>query len=83
MIEELTGITAGVLTSVATLPQIIKTYRTRNVEDISLFMFTVLLLGLMLWVAYGIMNDDKPIIFTNIVACVLNSIMIYFKVRYR
>lgn len=79
---EITGIVAGILTASATIPQLLKTYRTKDASDISLFMFTVLVAGLILWIVYGVMRSDLPIIATNVVAAVLNSIMIFFKFRF-
>lgn len=76
------GIAAGLCTTIAVVPQIIKAYKTKEAEDVSLKMFLVLLTGLSLWCVYGIIKEDWPIIITNGVAVVLNSIMLYFILRY-
>ncbi|TDU40455.1 MtN3 and saliva related transmembrane protein [Gelidibacter sediminis] len=75
--EEIIGILAGVLTTVAVLPQIIKAIKTREVEDVSPYMFIILCCGVGLWTVYGILKEDWPIIVTNGISFVLNSIMLY------
>lgn len=81
-IEKIIGIVAGCFTAFATLPQIIKTWRSKDASDISVFMFSVLLAGLILWIIYGFMRSDMPIILTNVVAAILNATMIILKIRY-
>ncbi len=76
-IEEVIGILAGLFTTIAVLPQIIKAVKTRNVEDVSKRMFVILCLGVGLWLVYGILKIDWPIILTNGVSLVLNGIMLY------
>lgn len=84
MNENLLGIIAGVLTSVSMIPQLVKVIREKNVEDISLLMLLVLISGLSLWVWYGFIKDELPIILSNSFAvlvniCLLVSYMIYHK----
>jgi MtN3 and saliva related transmembrane protein len=81
-LTEITGIAAGCLTSTSTFPQLIKTWKTKDARDISVVMFSVLLAGLILWTVYGVMRSDLPIIATNLLASVLNCIMLYFKYRF-
>ena len=80
--EQVLGLVAGCFTSSSTFPQIIKTYKKKDASDISVVMFSVLLIGVILWTLYGIKKSDVPIIATNALAIVLNSIMIFFKLRY-
>lgn len=75
--EEVIGILAGIFTTMAVLPQIVKAVKTRNVEDVSKRMFVILCLGVGLWMVYGIMKTDWPIIITNGVSFLLNGIMLY------
>ncbi|MCG2792592.1 MAG: SemiSWEET transporter [Weeksellaceae bacterium] len=65
MDEKILGIIAGVLTSVAMMPQLIKVLREKKAEDVSIVMLLVLIVGLSLWVWYGILRDDLPIILAN------------------
>lgn len=72
MNTDLIGLIAGILTSFAMMPQLIKVIRTRNVNDISILTLIVLLSGLSLWVWYGIMKDDWQIILSNAFAVLVN-----------
>jgi|25_taG_2_1085351.scaffolds.fasta_scaffold01121_2 MtN3 and saliva related transmembrane protein len=80
---EILGLTAGVFTTVAVTPQIWKVWKTKEVDDVSPGMFFVLITGLALWVTYGVITKDIPIIATNGVAFMLNSFMLFLIYRYR
>ncbi|MGY5849015.1 SemiSWEET family sugar transporter [Salegentibacter sp. F14] len=77
------GLTAGFCTTVAVIPQIKKAWKTKKVKDVSPGMFTILIIGVFLWVIYGITQKDIPIIATNGVSLGLNGIMLYLMIRYR
>jgi len=77
------GFVAGVFTAVAMLPQLIKTYREKRAEDVSLVMLIILLSGISLWIAYGIVKADWPIILTNSISLVINIVLIYFRQLYK
>ncbi|MCL8536966.1 SemiSWEET transporter [Chryseobacterium gallinarum] len=72
MNENVLGIIAGVLTSVSMIPQLVKVIKEKNVEDISLLMLLVLISGLSLWVWYGFVKDELPIILSNSFAVLVN-----------
>ena len=80
---EILGLTAGVCTTAAVVPQIRKAWKSKEVEDVSPGMFFVLITGLALWVVYGVIKNDIPIILTNGVAFALNTFMLYLIFRYR
>ena len=80
---DILGITAGICTTISTLPQIRKAWRTKKVEDVSPWMFAVLMLGVFLWTMYGIARNDLPLIATNGASLALNSFMLYLMIRYR
>lgn len=80
---EVLGLTAGACTTAAVVPQIWKAWKTREVDDVSTKMFLVLIAGLSLWVVYGIIRNDLPIIVTNGVALLLNLFMLYLIFTYR
>lgn len=77
------GLTAGFLTTIAFLPQVIKTWKTRSAKDISLHMFLIFCIGVSLWLIYGIIIDDLPIIVSNILTLLLASSILFFKIRYK
>ena len=77
------GIAAGVFTSASLLPQLIKLLREKKAQDISMFFLIALMIGLALWVWYGIMKNDIPIIATNSFSIVVNLLMIVYGIKYK
>lgn len=80
---EILGLVAGACTTAAVTPQIWKAWKTKEVEDVSIGMYLVLITGLALWLVYGIITGDIPIIATNGTALLLNLFMLYLIFRYR
>jgi MtN3 and saliva related transmembrane protein len=76
------GIAAGVLTAVSMMPQVIKTIREKKAADISPFMLLLLMTGLALWVWYGCVRKDWPLILTNAFSFLLNSAMLILRLKY-
>ncbi len=76
------GLAAAVLTTFAFLPQAIKTWRTKSTADISLGTFSALCIGISLWLIYGLLIGDLPLILANAVTLVLAGTILYFKLRY-
>ncbi|MNR54096.1 MtN3/saliva family protein [compost metagenome] len=64
------------------IPQIWKVWKTKKVKDISLLTFSVLTFGVALWVLYGVLKNDLPIIVTNSISLSLNIVMVYFIIYY-
>lgn len=83
MNEEILGIAAGVLTSVAMVPQVIKVIKSKNAEDLSWGMILVLITGLSLWVWYGIIKDEFPIIASNAFAVLVNITLLVCCIKYK
>ena len=77
----LLGLIAATCTTLAFLPQVIKTWQTRSTKDISLGMFLVLVVGILLWLAYGLIIVDVPLITANVVTLFLAGIILFFKLR--
>jgi len=83
MNENILGLIAGGITSVAMLPQLLKVLKEKNVEDLSLMMIIVLIVGLSLWVWYGVLKDELPIILSNAFAVLVNLALLTAYFRYR
>jgi MtN3 and saliva related transmembrane protein len=81
--KQMIGIAAGVLTSASLLPQLIKIIRKKKAEDVALFMPILLLCGLILWIIYGFMKKDVPIIATNIFSAIVNTSILVLTVIYK
>jgi len=77
------GLVAAVLTTAAFLPQVIKTWRTRMTRDISLGMFLTLCLGICLWVVYGFLRGDLPVILGNSVSLAFAGTILVFKLKHK
>ena len=80
--ETALGLLAGSLTTIAFLPQGIRTWRTRSTADISLVMFLILCTGIALWLVYGLIRGDWPVIIANGFTLVLASTILFFKLRH-
>lgn len=78
----LIGLAAGTCTTIAFLPQALKCWRTRSTRDISLSMFLVLVAGVALWLAYGLMLGDVPLVAANGVTLLLAGSILVLKLRH-
>ena len=70
--ETIIGSAAGILTSVSMIPQLIKVLKDKNVDDLSGVTLVVLISGLSLWVWFGILKEEGPIILSNSFAVLVN-----------
>ncbi|PQB05821.1 SemiSWEET family sugar transporter [Aureitalea marina] len=75
---EIIGLIAAALTTSGFVPQVYKTWRTRDVGGLSFWMYLALFSGTVLWLIYGIYTESRPIILANIVASTLTFIMLVF-----
>jgi MtN3 and saliva related transmembrane protein len=80
---ELIGYAAATCTTIAFLPQLLKAWHTRSTADISLAMFLVLVAGIVLWLTYGVLIRDLPLIAANTVTLVLAVAILVLKLRYK
>lgn len=79
---ELIGYVAAFFTITATLPQLIKTLKTRSAGDVSVFMFAFMAAGNILWTTYGVMMHSWSIIIANTAAATMVAINLIYKLRY-
>lgn len=75
------GYVAGFLTTLAFLPQVIKAWRTRSTEDLSIVMLCSFSGGVGLWIVYGILLQEPPIILFNVITLALALVLISIKTR--
>lgn len=73
--ETIIGTIAGILTSISMLPQLIKVIKKRDVRTLSPFMIIILMTGVTLWVVYGVMKSEWPIIISNAFSVVVNGVL--------
>jgi len=79
----LIGFLAGTLTTLAFVPQVRKTFRTKRCDDISGGMLISLSSGVCLWVVYGICVHSAPVIVANLVTLALLASILVMKIVYR
>ncbi len=79
---DMLGMLAGTISAIVFLPQVIKTYRSRSAKDISVWMFSFATISVILWLVYGILINNGPVIYTNSCVLVLSVIMLYFKLKF-
>ena len=77
------GLIAGTLTTAGFLPQLIKSIRTKKVDDVSVFQPIVLLAGMAFWISYGLLLNDLAIILANGISFILNAWLIILKFKYQ
>lgn len=77
------GLAAGFCTTIAFLPQAVKTWKSKSAKDLSLGMYLIFCTGVALWLTYGILISDLPIILTNIVTLTLALSILYFKLTFK
>ena len=85
MIETLipiVGILATLFAISSTIPQIIKGIKTRKMDDVSALLIMALIVGLSLWVVYGVAKSDIVIIGGNSVGVLLNTMLLVLKIKY-
>ena len=76
------GSVAAVLTTISFLPQVIKTYKEKSAENLSMLMLVLLLIGVVLWLIYGLFKNSYPLIIANAVTMILTFLLVFFKIKY-
>ena len=78
----LIGLAAGFLTTVSLVPQAMKIWKTRSAKDVSKRMFVAFCAGVALWLVYGILQEEMPIILWNSVSLALGLAILAMKLRF-
>lgn len=81
--HEWIGAVAGTLTTVAFVPQVLKTWRSKSANDLSFAMFGVFSAGLALWLIYGLLIHAWPVVAANAVTLLLAGAILAMKLRYK
>jgi MtN3 and saliva related transmembrane protein len=76
------GVVAGMLTTVAFVPQVLKVVRTKSTKDLSLGMFLLFAVGILLWFIYGLCIGSIPVILANGATLILTAIILLCKFKY-
>ena len=76
------GLVAGGLTTFAMLPELIKILKTKSTKDISLLLFIMAFLGVILWLVYGFLINDVPVMVGNGISLLLVGSVLILKLKY-
>lgn len=77
------GIIAGILCTISFLPQVIRIARTKRTKDLSLVTFSIFSLGVFLWLVYGLILKELPIILANAATLTLALIIVAMKLKFK
>ncbi len=77
------GYIAALFTTFSLLPQIIRIWKLKEAKDISLFMPLMVCIGAVLWIVYGILIGEVPVIAANAVALLVALTTLFISIKYR
>ena len=80
---DLFGFSAAFLTTIAFIPQLYKTWKTKSAEDVSLIMLILFITVLICWIIYGLKINSIPILVANIITFIFNFSILILKINYR
>jgi len=76
------GIAAAILTTVSFVPQLVRILRTKHTKDLSLLTFSLFFAGVFLWLIYGILIKELPVILANAATLIIALLILINKVKY-
>jgi len=79
----LIGLVAAFCTTISFLPQAIKTIRTKDTSSISLAMYSVFTFGTLMWLIFGLLSFNVPVIAANSITLIFSSTILFFKLKYK
>ena len=82
-LDNLVGYVAAALTTVAFVPQALKSWQTRDLSGVSLPMYSLFTAGVAMWFVYGVMLGSWPIIIANAITIILASVVLMLKLMHR
>jgi MtN3 and saliva related transmembrane protein len=77
------GLIAATITTISFIPQVIKIWKLKETRDISLLMYAILGIGIFLWIIYGVLLWDLPLILANGITFIFVLIILFFKFKYK
>ena len=82
MIEDLIGYFGGIFIMISFIPQVIKSYRTKSVSDLSIWMIIATFIGTLFWITYGYLIKSRPVLVMNIIFGFIVLFQLFLKTRY-
>ncbi|PKL91471.1 MAG: hypothetical protein CVV21_07755 [Candidatus Goldiibacteriota bacterium HGW-Goldbacteria-1] len=77
------GLIAGFFTSIGFIPQIVKGIRTKKMKDVALWQYILTFIGITLWLIYGVIIKDTPLIAANAFSLVCVTTVLSLRIMYR
>ena len=81
-LQEIIGYLGGIFIMVSFVPQVIKSYKTKSVKDLSLWMIIATLVGTIFWIIYGYFINSMPVLVMNIIFGIIVLFQLYLKMKY-
>lgn len=81
VIVDYVGSIAATCTTLAFVPQAVHSYKTRDLSGISLPMYSTFTLGVAMWLVYGLLKQDWPIIIANVITVALSAMILVLKIK--
>ena len=78
--SEVFGFAAATLSTIAFLPQVVKTWKTRSAKDVSYALLLTFSTGCLCWVIYGYQVEAKPVMIANAFTLALNLTILAMKI---
>jgi MtN3 and saliva related transmembrane protein len=79
--NEIIGLIAAGCTTFAFIPQVIKVWKTKQTKDLSLRMYSIMFIGILLWLVYGIRINSLSIMLANVVTATLVGTILVFIIQ--
>ena len=83
MKTDIYGFAAAFLTTIAFLPQVVKTYRTKSADDLSFLMLALFISGLIFWIVYAVKIEALPVLLANVITLILNFSILIMKILFK
>jgi MtN3 and saliva related transmembrane protein len=77
------GLVAALCTTISFIPQAMRIIKTKHTKDLSLAMYSIFTTGILLWLVYGILIKDFPLIISNAITFVFTSTILILKIKYK
>jgi len=77
------GLVAGCLSIISFLPQVIQIIKTKDTKAISLPMYIIFCSGIILWLIYGVLKKDEPVLWTNVFIGLQAFTILFMKIKYK
>jgi MtN3 and saliva related transmembrane protein len=74
---------AAICTTISFIPQALKTLKTKQTKDLSLSMYSMFTIGIVLWLIYGILVRDIPLMVANVITLVFTSMILILKIKHK